>query len=90
MFARACQTTNRRITLMDGPSNHDCDVDTPQQAFGSLDCGVVACYVIEQIVRGQKIVRSQWTHEDAGIYRARMVSDIYESIVNGGSVAGRS
>lgn len=56
-----CVKTTLRIPLMDANSIVGSHIATPKQTVGSLDCGVIACYVIEQLIRGAKIRGPDWT-----------------------------
>ncbi|KAL8548143.1 hypothetical protein ACS0TY_007455 [Phlomoides rotata] len=45
-----------------------------QQFAGSLDCGIVVCYHIENIIQGQPKKTGPWSKNKAADYRAKMVT----------------
>ncbi|KAL8512510.1 hypothetical protein ACS0TY_018835 [Phlomoides rotata] len=45
-----------------------------QQFAGSLDCGIVVCYHIENIIQGQPKKTGSWSKNKAADYRAKMVT----------------
>ncbi|KAL8461809.1 hypothetical protein ACS0TY_033057 [Phlomoides rotata] len=45
-----------------------------QQFVGSLDCGIVVCYHIENIIQGQPKKTGSWFKNKATDYRAKMVT----------------
>ncbi|KAL8539875.1 hypothetical protein ACS0TY_001473 [Phlomoides rotata] len=45
-----------------------------QQFAGSLDCGIVVCYHIENIIQGQPKMTGSWSKNKAADYRAKMVT----------------
>ncbi|KAL8552818.1 hypothetical protein ACS0TY_001489 [Phlomoides rotata] len=45
-----------------------------QQFAGSLDCGIVVCYHMENIIQGQPKKTGPWSKNKAANYRAKMVT----------------
>lgn len=55
--------------------------DTPQQARGTLDCGVVVCSLMETFIARKLPERMFWTRDTGGIHRAHMVNVICETVL---------